>query len=77
MGSFDFVSYSTLAREPILVLPEKRHGWHTLSILVAGGGLDAHQALLRFDGEKYPKNPTLRNHAGPHDLEGAEKLILE
>ena len=76
-GGYEFASLVTVTREPVYLLRETRYGWHTLSVLVAGGGLDAHQALLRFDGEKYPKNPTLQDHAGPQDLEGAEKLILE
>ena len=37
-GGFKLVSSSTITREPILLLPEKKKGWHTLSVLISGGG---------------------------------------
>jgi len=76
-GAYEFVSLSTVTREPIYMLPETRHGWHTLSVRVAGGGIDAHAVILRFDGDSYPENPTLLEPAAPHALDGATKLILE
>ena len=71
------MSRSTVTREPIFVLPELSHGWHTLSVYVAGGGSDASQVLLRFDGTEYPSNPTQQERAGSQDLSGAKKLTLE
>src|SRR5262245_11665979 len=74
---YEFMSLSTVTREPIFVLPETIHGWHTLSVLVAGGGLVAHQVLMRFDGESYPENPTLQEPALVQGLDDATRLRLE
>jgi len=74
---FEFESLSTVTREPIYVLQETNHGWHTLSVLAAGGGIDAHQVIMRFDGESYPHNPTLQEPALPQALDGATRLKLE
>lgn len=36
------------------------HGWHDLGVLVVGGGVTAgYEARLRFDGHRYPENPTV------------------
>lgn len=50
----------SLARPPIRVLPTITHGWHDLSVLVAGGGIiPGYRARLRFDGRGYPENPSV------------------
>jgi hypothetical protein len=57
-GRFDPVSTSTISREPMWLTSERQHGWRTFSLLVAGGGLEAYQAAMRFDGIRYPPNPS-------------------
>jgi hypothetical protein len=49
-------------------------GWHTLSVHVAGGGVRAGDALLRFGGRAYPANPSLVPIAKPGDLNGSIPL---
>ncbi|MBK9624743.1 MAG: hypothetical protein IPO38_09305 [Rhodocyclaceae bacterium] len=71
---FSPVSTSTITREPILLLPEVRHGWRTLSVLVAGGGALPGQVLMRFNGAAYPSNPSLQVRAIPKDMKGAQTL---
>lgn len=74
-GGFKLVSSSTITREPILLLPEKKKGWHTLSVLISGGGANPSQVLMRFNGTKYPDNPSMQPKAKNKDLEGAKTLI--
>lgn len=76
-GGFKVVSSSTITREPILLLPEKKKGWHTLSVLVAGGGAKPGQVMMRFDGRNYPSNPSMEPKANRSDLKGAKTLISE
>jgi hypothetical protein len=64
------ISTITLTRPPIRMLAQTTHGWHDLSVVVAGGGIGpAYEARLRFDGARYPGNPTVppatRRDTGP------------
>jgi hypothetical protein len=74
-GGFKHVSSSTITRAPILLLPEKKKGWHTLSVLIAGGGVEPGQVIMRFNGKKYPGNPSLQPKAKKNDLKSAKTLI--
>ena len=75
-SGFDVVSSITVTREPISVLSAKHYKWHTLAVHVAGGGVSPAIALLRYDGHRYPGNPTLQPIASPGDLVGAAILNL-
>lgn len=58
--SWKVISTMTVTRPPIRVLSETSHGWHSLGALVAGGGITrAYEAVLRFNGKSYPRNPTV------------------
>lgn len=49
-----------LTRPPIYAAPDKTNGWRDLVVFVAGGGiLPGHFVRLRFDGNRYPGNPTV------------------
>ncbi|MES1192024.1 MAG: hypothetical protein ABUS47_13210 [Steroidobacter sp.] len=74
---FEFVSDSTITREPIYMLSETKFGWRTLCVLVEGGGAKRGQALLRFDGKKYPLNPSMQPRATDGDLKSAQQLFLK
>jgi hypothetical protein len=74
-GGYSVVSKSTITREPILLLQEKKRGWHTLSVAVSGGGAKAGQVLLRFNGSLYPGNPGMQPKATVSDLKGAKMLL--
>ncbi|HTR37509.1 MAG TPA: hypothetical protein VMH80_16500 [Bryobacteraceae bacterium] len=50
----------SITRPPILILPAKSRGWHSLGVRVQGGGIQpGHEAELRFDGKTYPGNPSV------------------
>jgi hypothetical protein len=76
-GGFDLVSHTTITREPIHVLAAASSGWRALSVLVSGGGAPVTQVLLRFDGERYPLNPSLQAPATAVDLQSAQRLQLQ
>jgi hypothetical protein len=59
-ASWKVVKHITITRPPIRVLSSTSHGWHDISVWVAGGGiLQAYEAELRFDGKTYPGNPSV------------------
>ena len=75
---FHFVSHSTVSREPIRLLDEKSFGWHSLTVSVGGGGAKAcDAALMRFNGRKYPGNPSSMPCATAAQLKSAKPLMME
>ncbi|MBN9145354.1 MULTISPECIES: hypothetical protein [unclassified Novosphingobium] len=56
---FRVVMRSTVTRLPVGVLPESTKGWSDIAVKVGGGGIPAHMVRLRFNGVKYPSNPSL------------------
>ena len=74
-GGFKPVSSSTITREPIFLLTEKNKGWRTLSVLIDGGGVESGQVIMRFNGKKYPGNPSMQPKAKKNDLKNAKTLI--
>lgn len=49
-----------LTYPPIAVAPERSQGWRNLIVRIGGGGAQAGDVALAFDGTSYPKNPTVR-----------------
>ena len=76
VGGFEVISSNTLSREPVAVLLDKRLGWHTLAVLVSGGGEKTGSALMRFDGTRYPSNPSLLPRATDADLRESKTLAF-
>jgi hypothetical protein len=57
---FRIVLRSTVTQLPIRLLKTSTHGWRDVGVTVAGGGIiQAYTARLRFDGRRYPSNPTV------------------
>lgn len=57
-NTFRLVSESSLVRPPITVSDTKTNGWRDLILTVSGGGMPAKTVVLKFDGKKYPLNPS-------------------
>jgi len=58
-SSFKVVTKTTITRLPIRVLATKSNGWHDISVVAAGGGVQpGYDAILSFDGKTYPSNPS-------------------
>ncbi len=59
-SSYEVVSSITIAWPPVRVLKTKSHGWHDIAVWVQGGGIQpGYEAVLSFDGKRYPNNPTV------------------
>lgn len=56
--AYRIITRTTVTRPPIRVLQHRSHGWSDLGVWVAGGGIIPYEAVLRFDGKRYPGNPT-------------------
>jgi hypothetical protein len=51
---------ATVVNPPIRVLNTTTNGWKDLAVTVSGGGVTRpYEARLRFDGVRYPANPTV------------------
>jgi hypothetical protein len=58
--SYRVVTKTTITRLPIRVLATKSNGWHDISVVLAGGGIQpGYEAELSFDGKTYPSNPSV------------------
>ena len=58
--SYKVITKTTVTQLPIRVLSTKTNGWHDLGVWVQGGGIQpGYEARLRFNGKKYPGNPTV------------------
>jgi hypothetical protein len=81
--SYRVVTRITVTRPPIRILDTKSNGWHDIGVQVRGGGIQpGYEADLPFDGNTYPRNPSMlparraaENAAGevvvPYTVEGA------
>lgn len=65
----------SVSRTPVTVLESETNGWRDLTVDIGGGGGSSGIALLKFDGEAYPSNPTVP----PAETveEGGEILLAE
>ncbi|HTA65994.1 MAG TPA: hypothetical protein VK753_10865 [Xanthomonadaceae bacterium] len=70
---FKPLSSSTIANEPIRVSIATHYGWKILIFTTAGRGA----ALLRFDGSRYSRNPSVQTKASASDLSVATTLALQ
>lgn len=72
-SGFRLVSSSTLTYPPVRVLSGKELGWRTLLVVTRGIG----PVVMRFDGRKYPSNPSMQEKATKQQVDVAETLKLE
>ena len=73
---YSLVAEITVTRPPIQVSPRSTKGWQNLIVHVSGGGiLPGYDAELRFDGTRYPGNPTVSPAEPAPDTGGVEVLI--
>ena len=58
--SWKVITQTTVTQLPIRVLSAKANGWHDVTVWVRGGGIQpGYEARLRFNGRKYPGNPSV------------------
>jgi len=75
-GGFALVSRTAICNAPIRLSAEVRHGWHTLLVSVKGGGITPGSVLMRFDGTKFPFNPSAQPRAAQTEVDSAMPLSL-
>ena len=57
--SYKVITKTTVTELPIRVLSTKTNGWHDLGVWVKGGPHPGFEAKLKFNGKKYPSNPSV------------------
>ena len=58
--SFRLVLDASVSQLPIRLLPTSTQGWRDIGVTVSGGGImQPYMARLRFNGGRYPDNPTV------------------
>ena len=55
----------TVSRVPIRLLATSSNGWRDLSVAYSGGGMAPGAGRMRFNGTRYPGNPTVAPAASP------------
>ena len=59
-GTYRIVMLSSITQLPIRMLPTSTRGWRDIGVTVQGGGiLVPYMARMRFNGRRYPSNPTV------------------
>ena len=59
-SSYRIITKTTITRLPIRALSTKTNGWRDLAVSVGGGGIQpGYETRLRFNGKKYPSNPSV------------------
>jgi hypothetical protein len=59
-SSFRLLGRVTIVQLPIRLLPSTSHGRPDIGVIVAGGGIQpGYEAVVSFNGKRYPGNPSL------------------
>lgn len=59
--SYRTVMRSTVTQLPIRLLPTSSRGWRDIGVTVSGGGVARpYLARMRFNGTRYPANPSVQ-----------------
>jgi hypothetical protein len=59
-ASFKLLGKVTIAQLPIRLLPFMQNGHPDIGVTVQGGGIsEGYEAVLSFNGESYPRNPSV------------------
>lgn len=75
--TFRLISETSLVRPPITVAKTKTNDWHDLAIVVSGGGVPPSKVVMKFDGQKYPSNPSALSGMPPNTTVAGTVLFPE
>ncbi|MGB3367298.1 MAG: hypothetical protein WBA54_07410 [Acidaminobacteraceae bacterium] len=73
--SYSLINKVTLARTPIVVTNTSSNGYRDLMFVVYGGGSETLHNILKYDGVKYPLNPSMQLEAELGRVFEGEALI--
>ena len=63
-GRYQIVLRASVTQLPVRRLESATRGWRDIGVFVSGGGAQPHEARLRFNGKRYPGNPTMAPASG-------------
>ena len=69
------VASMSVTQLPIRLLDTSSRGWRDISVTVGGGGIRRQEAILSFDGNSYPDNPTVPP-ARPAETSPAGRILI-
>lgn len=59
-NEYNLISKFTVVNNPIVISENKTNGWNDIIMDVSGGGAESFYAQMKFDGNKYPSNPSVQ-----------------
>lgn len=74
---YELVSRFTLVRNPVIVSQNKTNGWNDMIMQVSGGGVESFFAQIKYDGEKYPLNPSVQPKVEPNTKVAGTAIIAD
>jgi hypothetical protein len=63
-AGYQVVLRGSVTQLPIRRLESATRGWRDIGVFVSGGGAKPREARLRFNGERYPGNPSMAPESG-------------
>lgn len=57
---YKLISNFTIVNSPVVISENKTNGWNDIIMNVYGGGAESFYAQMKFDGKKYPLNPSMQ-----------------
>jgi hypothetical protein len=73
--AYEPVAQVSVVQVPVRVSSQGTNGWRDLVVAIGGGGLPAGNAVLKYDGNTYPSNPTVPPAEPAASLDGTEVVI--
>ncbi|WP_251862364.1 tetratricopeptide repeat protein [Clostridium sp. Marseille-Q2269] len=64
-GEYKLLTKFTLVNNPIIISNNKTNGYKDIIMNVYGGGVESFFALLKYNGTKYPSNPSTQPKVQP------------
>jgi hypothetical protein len=58
-GALHVLTETTVTQLPVRILNHSTNGWHDITVL-ARNGVGGDEVVLKFNGKRYPSNPTLQ-----------------
>lgn len=59
-GEYSLLSRFSLVNNPVVISNSKTKGYRDIIMNVYGGGIENFFALIKYDGTKYPSNPSIQ-----------------
>lgn len=69
------VSNLSLVNAPVWVSSDRSSGWNDLIVKISGGGIETKHVALRFNGFRYPVNPSLEPAVDQAITENSQPLF--